>query len=454
MGEPIALHGATSSGTAAWSAPIVAPDGTLLGSLAVHDRSSRQPTDAERRLIDRAAELAAIAIARQHAEEVAWRLASIVQSTGDAITSVNLDRVVTSWNRGAEKVYGYSAAEVLGRSIVRTIPPERAEEARAIVARALRGEVVDDIETERVRKDGTRVPIALTVSPIVGADGQIVGISSIARDITQRRRVEAALREREIAERLREGQKLAALGTLAGGVAHDFNNLLVPIITLTRMTARRLPERSRERADLDTALLAADRAKQLVRQILTLSRSEPQSLEPRDIGPIVADAVKLLRASLPTTIAIRAELSPSLPPVLSDSTQVQQVVMNLCTNAAQAIGERMGAVMLTLAPRHVARERPARAGVIAPGDYVVLEVADDGAGMDEATLARAFEPYFTTKDVGKGTGLGLAMVHGIVQGHGGHVEIASRPGHGTTVAVYLPARASAGAATVEPVRAA
>jgi len=242
--------------------------------------------------------------------------------------------------------------------------------------------------------------------------------------------------ERRQREQLQHSQKLEALGTLAGGVAHDLNNTLVPILALTKIVAKRLPEDSRERKSLGIVVQAGERARDLVKQILAFSRKEAPTRKSFDLGALVGEALTLLRASVPSTISIVENIAAA-PPLLGDPGQLHQVVTNLVTNAAHAIADKIGTITVELAaaPGETITEVTKRAC----GTAIRLSISDTGCGMDEATLARMFEPFFTTKGVGEGTGLGLSMVQGIVGQHGGCVKVTSRKGEGTRFDLYLPA---------------
>jgi PAS domain S-box-containing protein len=251
------------------------------------------------------------------------------------------------------------------------------------------------------------------------------GYVGLWTDVTEIKRVEA---ERRLLERqLYHSQRLEALGTLAGGVAHEINNALVPIVALTKLVIPKLPEESRERRNLETVLVGAERSRDLVKQILAFSRKEgaPRRGEAVDLGALLHDALRMMRASLPATIRIEQTVAP-ISRVLGDASELHQVIVNLVTNAAQAIGDALGAILVRLAPA-------------ADGGHVRLSVADTGCGMSEETKARVFEPFFTTKDAGKGTGLGLSVVHGIVKEHGGSITVDSAPGRGTSFEILLPA---------------
>jgi signal transduction histidine kinase len=227
-------------------------------------------------------------------------------------------------------------------------------------------------------------------------------------------------------------QRLEALGTLAGGVAHEINNALVPVIALTKLAAAKAPEGSRERRNLDTVLAGAGRSRDLLKQILAFSHREKEERKRQavDVGAVLREALRMMRATLPASIRIEEEIAPALP-VLGDANQLQQVIINLMTNGAQAIAEAQGRIVVSLQPS-------------ADGAWLDLAVADSGCGMDEATLARIFEPFFTTKEVGEGTGLGLSVTHGIVKDHGGRIEVKSKPGQGTRFDVFLPLAQAAG----------
>jgi len=255
------------------------------------------------------------------------------------------------------------------------------------------------------------------------ADG---GSVSLWTDMTDLKAAEEDRRRLE--GELQHSQKLEALGTLAGGVAHDLNNVLVPILALTKLTAARMPEGSAQRRNLERVMAASHRAKGLVQQILAFSRKEEATKQEVDLGAILREALSMLRASIPATIRIVEEIE-AVPAIYGDPGQLHQVIINLVTNAAQAIGGGNGTIALALKPAaSPERDRP----------DVLLEVADNGCGMEEAVRSRIFDPFFTTKPVGEGTGLGLSVVHGIVTAHGGAIEVLSRIGEGSRFCVRFP----------------
>jgi signal transduction histidine kinase/ActR/RegA family two-component response regulator len=258
----------------------------------------------------------------------------------------------------------------------------------------------------------------------------------LKRQVEELTRERKALRESEA--RLRQAQKMEAVGTLAGGIAHDFNNVLGAILGYTEMAVGVLPENNdRLRRYLEQVLAAGQRAKGVVNQILAFSRqggAEPESVE---VHALVTEVVQLLRASLPTTVEIRRHINSERCWIVADANQIHQIIMNLGTNAAQAMPA--GGVMdIGLEPVQIDAPAAAAHPGLTPGRYVRLVVSDTGCGMDKATIERIFDPFFTTKGVGEGTGLGLSQVHGIVKDHGGAVEVESVPGRGTTFFVYLP----------------
>ena len=263
----------------------------------------------------------------------------------------------------------------------------------------------------------------------------------IALDVTERRQAEE--QQRLLEEQLRQAQKLDALGTLAGGIAHDFNNILAGIISFTELSRLDNPQNRELQDNLHEVLSAAGRATSLVRQILSFSRSDKYERKHLQVAPIVREVLKLLRATLPTTIELQITIAPELPDVSADSTQLHQVLMNLGTNAAHAMRGGPGVLRVALDLVRFDGSTPKPHAELSAGSYVRLLVADTGHGMDEATRERAFEPFFTTKTQGEGTGLGLSVVHGIVKEHGGAITLESALGKGTSFSIFLPASTSA-----------
>jgi PAS domain S-box-containing protein len=269
----------------------------------------------------------------------------------------------------------------------------------------------------------------ISTTPLFDENGALESMIHIAKEITELKEIEA---------KYRHAQKMEAIGTLAGGIAHDFNNILSAILGYAELIQADMVEADRSTADIAQVIQAGKRAADLVRQILTFSRQTEQQRQPLRLQAIVKEVMKLLRPSLPATVAIRQDIDEACGEVLADASQVHQIVMNLCTNAYQAMRERGGVLELSLARQTVPRESSGPRQGLPAGDYVVLTVSDTGCGMDQETQARIFDPYFSTKKAIGGSGLGLAVVHGIVTACGGQIQVTSEPGQGATFTVYLP----------------
>jgi PAS domain S-box-containing protein len=534
---------------------------------------------------------------RKRLERTNSLLAAIVESSDDAIVGKDLKGIVTSWNAGAETVFGYAASEMIGRPISLLIPQDRIHEEIEILDRIRLGKNVHHFETVRQRKDGDLIDVSVTVSPIKDLDGRVMGASKVARDITDRKRadlrlnlqyaVTAVLAEgdslertnqkiletlalglrwdlgelwvvdrntqvlrcaeiwypnstgfrdfanltrsmtfslgkglpghvweskqpewcadiindprcarqgpasrlqlrewigfpielhkeilgvigffsaksrapdpellstmgaigsqlgqfieaRQQAEQFRQAQKMEAIGTLAGGIAHDFNNILSGIVGYTELMKMDNSLSPRLDKYADEVMKAGGRATKLVRQILLFSRHEQAKREVIQLGAVVEEAVRFLRATIPSTIEFKVELPSNISPVLADSTQIHQIVMNLCTNASHAMSERSGRLEVRLEQFTVDTFIAGANSDLRSGQYVRLSVSDTGHGMDPATQSRIFDPFFTTKAPGVGTGLGLSVVHGIVKSHDGAITVKSQLGEGTTFQLYFP----------------
>ena len=268
-------------------------------------------------------------------------------------------------------------------------------------------------------------------APIFDNDNNLEYLVHVAKDITEQKKME---------EELFQAHKMEAIGTLAGGIAHDFNNILTAILGYAEIVRADMPESSPSRHDIDQVLKAGNRAKELVKQILTFSRKGQETQQPLQSSLIIKETLKLLRASLPTTIEIQEEIDPECGTILANPTNIHQILVNLCTNALHAMKDEKGILTVRLTRKELTKEHDVISGDgVAEGSFVELMIRDTGHGMDKATVQRMFEPYFTTKEVGKGSGMGLALVHGIVQGCGGFIKVESEPGKGTTFNVYFPA---------------
>ncbi|WP_175414855.1 transporter substrate-binding domain-containing protein [Nibricoccus aquaticus] len=258
----------------------------------------------------------------------------------------------------------------------------------------------------------------------------------VLSDLTETRRAEERLRTRE--QQLRQNQKLEALGTLAGGVAHDFNNILTSILGNADIAGLDLPPGSSVHAQLDEIRAASERARQLVRQILTFTRHAEARCETLCLTPLIEECLRFLRASVRSSITIRHHPAPGAPQIEADATQIHQVIMNLCTNAVHAMGDTTGSLEVTEDILTVTQEIIAQHPQLAPGEFVRIAIRDTGCGMTPEVVQRMFEPFFTTKAPGQGTGLGLSVVHGIMQNHRGAITVYSKPGQGTLFHLYFP----------------
>jgi len=364
-------------------------------------------------------------------------IADIIASSEDAIVSKTLDGTIRTWNAAAERIYGYSAAEALGKSIAMLLPADRLGEENDILKRIVSGDRVEHFETIRVRKDGQTIHVSLTISPVHDTDGRLVAAAHIARDITQRMQFE---------QQLRQAAKLESLGVLAGGVAHDFNNLLTGILGNTSLALEALPVDNPNRALLKEVLHASESAANLTRQLLAYAGKGRFVVELIDLSALITEISSLVRSSFPKSVQLRLELAQALPLIEADATQIQQIIMNLVINAAEAIGTNPGTVLIQTKAQSIDDQYIATLSgpnLLQPGQYVMMEIHDNGCGMDEATRAKIFDPFFTTKFTGRG--LGLSAVLGIVRGHKGALKIYSKPGQGSTFKLLLPAAAETGA---------
>jgi len=357
------------------------------------------------------------------------RFRALAESTGDVIWETDPELLFRYVSPQCLTVFGRPPEEVVGTS-----PFDFMREEDAVRAREVAAGIRDAREpfTRRVRRierpDGKWVLVETTGLPFFDETGKLAGYRGIDRDITERR---------ELEEQLRQAQRMDALGTLAGGIAHDFNNILMVVLGNAQLATQKLPPDDDTRENVEQILIAGNRGKRLVHQILDFTRSSGRRVGPVEIRRIVDEALEFLRATLPVGIAIRPEIGPEEVVVLADPTQISQIVMNLCTNAAHAMGDsgtltvRLGEADPSVPP--TMRVLPAPAGPAA-----LLVVEDTGQGIDPHVLPRIFDPFFTTKEVGKGTGMGLAAVYGILSEIGGGIDVTTTPDQGTAFSVSLP----------------
>jgi two-component system cell cycle sensor histidine kinase/response regulator CckA len=363
-------------------------------------------------------------------------LAAIVESSDDAIIGKTLDGVITSWNAGAAAMYGYSAAEMIGRSLAMIVPPDRAGEVERILQRIRRGERVQHFGTRRVCKDGRLIDVSLSVSAIRDAGGTVLGAATVARDMTESNRAEADRRAMD--RRLSQSERMETLGNLAGGIAHDFNNVLGAIVGYAELMAAAAAGSPQVRADAERIRAEAQRAARLTKQLLIFSQRDLATPEIVDFNAIIADVHDLLSASIGGNIELRIDLAAGLPAIEVNRSHVEQVLLNLAFNARDAMPQG-GTLTIGTDVAEDSTGLVGRYPGIGSGRFVELAVTDTGTGMSPEILHRIFEPFFTTKPLGRGTGLGLATVFGIATSGAGGVSVDSEEGVGTTFRVCFPA---------------
>jgi len=336
-------------------------------------------------------------------------------------------------NVSFEKMFGYTAEELTGHTILELNFISDTDEYQAVADTILRNGFIKDHEIGVRAKNGQELIISYTAE-IIELQGEACLLSIIV-DVTASKKAEEE--QRKLEKLLYEAQKMESIGTLAGGIAHDFNNILSGIIGYAELAARTHDAAVRKK-HLDKILATAERAKHLVTQILAFSRHVEHSKTQVDIKHIVKDALGLLRSTIPANIDIRRNM-PDFPLVVyGDATQMHQVIMNICTNALHAMGQKGGVLEVNLTREDIAHEYLSETINLKPGVYVKLSIADTGQGIDPSIMNRLFDPFFTTKRIGEGTGLGLSVVYGIVKDHDGGINVSSVPGEGATFEVYLP----------------
>lgn len=357
------------------------------------------------------------------------RLASIINSSLDAIICIDQNYLITIFNPTAAALFQCPSSQALGSQLTRFLPDAvQTLSYNKLTTHAQLGEMTG------LTASGNSVSIEVSVSFELHPDGDTTTI--FARDLTSRKKIEA--HRNALESQLRESQKMQAVGTMAGGIAHDFNNIIGAILGNVELAKQDAGARSPALVSLSEIDKAGRRARDLVRQILTFSRNESPQRIPIQLADVVQETVHLLKVTLPPLVDMQVRIDPSTPLVLADATQVEQALLNLCTNAIHAIGPRRGTLSIELGHKLTADlGRIERRGGVR-GQHVKLVVRDTGSGIDAQTLQRIFEPFFTTKPVGQGTGLGLAVVHGIMRTHQGTVDVKSTPDTGSVFTLYFP----------------
>lgn len=353
-----------------------------------------------------------------------------LKSISQGVIIADRDGRILSLNRAFTTITGYQPEEVLHRPCAEVLAHFQDPQTLPHLLEAKSNGIEFSTEVLDRRRDGSLFWNDLTLSPVRDHAGTLTHYITVIRDVTERRRLE---------EQLRRSQRMEAIGHLAGGVAHDFNNILAAVLGNAELALQNCPDSDPNRPCLQEILTACARGKSMIQQILAFSRQKPQQRRVIHLAPVIQETVNLLRVTLPTSVQIRVDLSTDSPEVLADPTQIHQVLVNLCTNAWHAIGDKPGIIEIRL-DRFICPDRTQLSPSGPPASHHArITVRDNGQGILPENLERIFDPFFTTKDHGKGTGLGLAMVMGIVQAHEGTIGVESQPGQGTTFCIQLPA---------------
>ncbi|MFO7655015.1 MAG: ATP-binding protein [Candidatus Krumholzibacteriia bacterium] len=362
-------------------------------------------------------------------------LAAVVPCLMEGLVVCGRDERFLLVNPAAAVMLGYRPEQLVGRSQYCVIPEDQRPVIAAADQRRLQG-IGDHYEVELLREDGARLPVRVSGSPW-HHERRFAGTVAVFCDLSDQRR--AADEHARLEDQLRQAQKMEALGQLAGGIAHDFNNILQVILGFGELALMEFADGLPARGSVEEILRASRRAQELVQQVLSFGRRNDRAVRSMLLQPALKEGLKMLRSTLPATIAIRQEIATDCPPVYANPAFLHQILMNLCTNAARAMRRSGGTLHVVLEGVQVQEHFAAADRLVAPGHYVRLSVADDGVGMTPDVVERIFEPYYTTREPGEGTGLGLSVVHGIVTQLGGAVAVESAPGVGSAFHLYLPA---------------
>ena len=411
---------------ACWSVPILSSSGAAIGSFGVYHATPRAPGQGELELVQSCARVVAIALDRDRLHERVREQAALMDETREAIIVRDLEHRIIFWNKGAERVYGWSAAEALGHSAGELLYKDPARYLEVFGLLLKRGEW--DGEIEQRRKDGSTFTAECHWTLVMGGHGRPRSMLAVNSDITHRL---------ELEHRLRQSQRLEVVGQLTGGVAHDFNNLLTVILGNSDLLSEGLKDRPKLKRLADMNRTAAENGAELTKRLLAFARK--QALQPKtiDLNQLVGGMHAMLRRTLGETVEIEYDRGAGLWPAVADPSQLDSAVLNLCVNARDAM-PKGGRLTLETANASLDQAYADGHAEVEPGQYVMVAVSDTGSGIPPEHLARVFEPFFTTKEAGKGTGLGLSMVYGFVKQSKGHISIYSEVGQGTTVRMYLP----------------
>ena len=362
------------------------------------------------------------------------RLQLLTDNLPARISYVDSNRCYAFVNRAYEKGFKLSREHIKGKPVREIIGEENHARMKPYIDEALSGRRVR-YEGEFFDPDGMSFWLEVNFLPDIDTEGNVIGFYDLTHDLTERKQAEEKLRQSE--KQLQQTQKIEAIGTLASGIAHDFNNILSGIFGFTQLAKSSLHNTEESAEHLDQVLNSAQKAADLVQQILTFSRKSEHQKYPLHMAGLVKEAVKFVRSSIPATIEIKVSVDSDAR-IFADPTNMHQVIMNLCTNGYHAMEETGGMLSVHLFEIEISDAKKAAGGEPPPGNYLALEISDNGEGIDPDIREKIFEPYFTTKKKDKGTGLGLAMVMGIVKDHNGYITVKSRAGEGTRFHLYFP----------------
>jgi PAS domain S-box-containing protein len=364
--------------------------------------------------------------AEQALRESEKKYRNLFENLDDVYYRTDDKGIFTLLSPSVERQFGSKPDELIGKNIKDFyVQPKRREEFLSLL---IKDGYVDNFEAQLKRKDNSVVWVSTNSKLLKDEEGNIIGVEGITRDVTYSKKLE---------EQIRQSQKMESIGTLAGGIAHDFNNILGIVLGNTELALDDVPERNPGRQNLEEIRTAILRAKNVIRQLLSFARKTTLEKKPTNIVPIVIESLKLLRSSIPTSIDIRQNIPEDIGTIMADPTQINQILINLCTNADHAMPDG-GVIEITLKNVELDEMTAAKHPELDPGRYVNLIVSDTGQGISQEKIDRIFDPYFTTKEVNKGTGLGLAVVHGIVKEHNGLITVKSEPGKGTIFSIFFP----------------
>ena len=380
--------------------------------------------DLENKIEERTAEVRESEERLKKSEE---RLKAIFLANPDPVAVYDVEGYPLYLNPAFTRVFGWSLDELQDK-LIPFVPKDQQEKVKSKIQKVYESGSPVQFETTRLSKGGKTIDILLSAAIIKDIQGIHNGLVVNLKDITDKKKLE---------NQLQQAQKMEAIGTLAGGIAHDFNNILSGIFGFAQLAKSHMTDHEKANKDIDRIVEGAQKASDLVQQILTFSRKTSNEKQPLILSIVIKEALKLLRASIPATIEIKENIN-SQAAVMADSTKIHQVMMNLCTNAFHSMQETGGVLTVGVTNEKISGQNHIPGSKMLSGEYLKIEVSDTGPGMDPKILDNIFDPYFTTKEPGKGTGMGLAVVHGIIEEHKGHIQVRNKSGKGSSFYVYLP----------------